>query len=288
MDPTVRAIVEGARRFSAIDMSKAEYRRAELARIIHEAMATVDALIVPTAPTVYTISEVLAEPLKLNSRLGVYTNFANLADLCALALPGGMRADELPAGITLLAPAWHDRALAQFGKRWQKHRFQNGHDTELGATSHGYVPSEEKRPDPPANTIRIAVVGAHLRGMPLNHQLTSRGAAFVEGTRTSMEYRIFALAGTKPPKPGLVRVAQGESGEAIEVELWDLPSGHFASFVVEIPAPLGIGSIKLADGRVVKGFICEPCGLIDAQDITSFAGWRAYLSSLQSADEVRK
>lgn len=282
IDPAVRSIVEGAARFSAIDMFKSEYRRAELTQLIDEAMAAVDALIVPTAPTVYTIEEVLAEPLLLNARLGVHTNFANFANLCALALPGGMRGDGLPAGITLLAPAWHDRALAEFGARWQSYRFERGYDTALGATTQGYVPSERNLSDPPAGAIRIAVVGAHLRGMPLNHQLTSRGASFVELTRTAKEYRLFALTDARPAKPALKRAAPGEAGESIEVELWDVPAGNLGSFIAEIPPPLGIGSIALTDGRAVKGFICEPYGLIEAQDITSFGGWRAYLSRQQS------
>jgi allophanate hydrolase len=288
IEPTVRGIMEGAVRFSAVDVFNAEYRRAELARSIAEAMASIDALLVPTAPTVYTIEEVLAEPLKLNARLGVYTNFANLADLCALALPAGMRGDGLPAGITLLAPAWHDHSLAEFGSRWQKRRFENGYDSVLGATKRSYAAAERDLSHPLAGTIRIAVVGAHLRGMPLNPQLTSRGASFVEATRTSSAYRLFALPGAKPAKPGLMRVAPDEGGACIEVELWDVPSGNLGSFTAEIPPPLGMGSIALSDGRTVKGFICEPYALIDAQDITSFGGWRAYLSSLEPEGEARK
>lgn len=282
IDPTVRSIVEGAARFSAIDTFKSEYRRADLTRLIDETMMTVDALVVPTAPTVYTIDEVLAQPFKLNARLGVHTNFANFADLCALALPGGMRADGLPAGITLLAPAWHDRALAKFGIHWQSYRFFKGYDTALGATRRGYATVQEIPGDSPAGSIRIAVVGAHLRGMPLNHQLTSRGAAFVQVARTAPEYRLFALANSLPPKPALVRVAPGESGESIEVELWDVPTGNLGSFIAEIPPPLGIGSVALSDGRAVKGFICEPCGIAGARDITLFGGWRDYVSTMQS------
>lgn len=278
IDPTVRSIIEGAARFSAVDTFNSEYRRAELARQINEVMGTVDALIVPTVPTVYTIQEVLAEPLKLNARLGVHTNFANFADMSALALPAGMRADGLPAGITLLAPAWHDHALANFGTQWQSYRFERGYDAALGATGRRYSAPKKSPCHQPAGTIRIAVVGAHLRGMPLNHQLTSRGASFVEATRTAAQYRLFALADSVPPKPALVRSAPGEAGESIEVELWDVPSGNLGSFTAEIPPPLGIGSVTLADGRVVKGFICEPCGIAGAQDITSFGGWRAYVS----------
>ncbi len=279
--PVVRSIVEGAARFSATDTFKSEYRRAELTRLIDGVMGTLDALVVPTAPTVFTIEDVLADPITLNARLGIHTNFANFADLCALALPAGMRGDGLPAGITLLAPAWHDKALANFGLRWQSYRNEKEGETTLGATTRSYVATGKIVGDAAGNTIRLAVVGAHLQGMPLNHQLTSRGAAFVEATWTASEYRLFALANSAPAKPALVRVSPGEMGEAIAVELWDVPAGNLGSFTAEIPPPLGIGTIRLMDGRVVKGFICEPCGLIGADDITLFGGWRAYLASLQ-------
>ena len=279
--PVVRSIVEGAARFSATDTFKSEYRRAELTRLIDGVMATLDALVVPTAPTVFTIEEVLADPMTLNARLGIHTNFANFADLCALALPAGMRGDGLPAGITLLAPAWHDKALANFGFRWQSYRNENEGNATLGATNRSYVAPEKTVGEIASNTIRLAVVGAHLQGMPLNHQLTSRGAVFVEATTTASEYRLFALANSLPAKPGLLHLATGEGGEPIAVELWDIPSGSFGSFTAEVPPPLGIGSITLIDGRVVKGFICEPYGLTGARDITMFGGWRAYLASPQ-------
>ena len=286
--PVVRSIVEGAAKFSATDTFKAEYRRAKLTRLIDETMYSVDALVVPTTPTVFTIAEMNADPFVLNARLGAHTNFANFADLCALALPAGMRADGLPAGITLLAPAWHDRALANFGLRWQ---YQSGMDaskvstTTLGATGRSlpaYSTKENLLPSSSKYSVPIAVVGAHLRGMPLNHQLTSRGARFLEATTTTSNYRLFALANSTPPKPGLTRVQAGETGASIAVELWEIPRGKFGSFVAEVPAPLGIGSVTLVDGRVVKGFICEPCGIHGARDITAFGGWRAYLASLQT------
>ena len=273
INPVVRGIVEQAANYSALDAFKAEYRRAELTRRIHQALEGFDALVVPTSPSIYTIAQLQADPVTLNSRLGVYTNFANLADLSALAVPAGMRADGLPSGITLIGLAWQDRALAQFGKRWQARR-----GLPLGATGEPLPPVA---PDnaPPADTVRVAVVGAHLTGMPLNHQLTSRHAAFVEKTSTAGDYRLYALANTTPPKPGLVK---SDSGAPIEVELWDVPVTAFGAFVAEIPAPLGIGTLELADGRLVKGFICEPRGLEGAQDITAFGGWRAYLASLNA------
>lgn len=274
INPVVRGIVEQAANYSALDAFKAEYRRAELTRQIHRALEGFDALVVPTSPSIYTIAQLEADPVTLNSRLGVYTNFANLADLSALAVPAGMRADGLPSGITLIGLAWQDRALAQFGRQWQTRR-----GLPLGATGLP-LPAQAAQSVPSADVVRVAVVGAHLTGMPLNHQLTSRHAVFVEKTTTAGDYRLFALANTTPPKPGLVKM---DSGAAIEVELWDVPVTAFGAFVAEIPAPLGIGTLELADGRLVKGFICEPRGLDGARDITTFGGWRAYLASLNAA-----
>jgi allophanate hydrolase len=268
--PVVRGIVEGAGKFSAADAFRFEYRRAELARAVQMAMTDFDALMVPTAVIAPTIEEVLTDPLGPNSRLGTYTNFANFADLCALSLPAGMRVDGIPFGVTFLAPAWHDRKLSALGRRWCRLR-----DSKL--------PEDDALARPAApNSVRLAVVGAHLTGMPLNHQLVSRGASFVERTTTSANYRLHAIPGTVPPKPGLERLATGRTGNAIEVELWDLPLGLFGSFVAEVPPPLGIGSVELADGRVVKGFLCEAFALENARDITAFGGWRSYLASLSA------
>ncbi|OZI29128.1 allophanate hydrolase [Bordetella genomosp. 1] len=274
IDPVVRGIVEQAAQFDATQTFQAEYRRAELTRRIQQALEGYDALVVPTAPSIYTIDALREEPVTLNARLGTYTNFANFADLAALALPAGMRADGLPAGITLIGGAWQDHALAAFGARWQAARA-----LPLGATGRTLPASAHDAASavaPAANTIRVAVVGAHLTGMPLNHQLTSRNARLVEATHTASDYRLYALANTTPPKPGLVRSAEGAP---IIVELWDVPGALFGSFVAEIPAPLGIGTLELADGRLVKGFICEPRGLEGARDITSFGGWRAFLAA---------
>jgi len=272
INPVVRQIASGAARFSAVDAFKAEYRRAELARAIERILSEVDALVVPTTPTIYTIAAVQNDPLTLNTRLGTYTNFTNLADLAALALPADFRSDGLPAGITLIARAGRDHALAAFGKRWQR-----ATALPLGATglTDGQGGGAEQTVGP-EGFVRIAVVGAHLTGLPLNPQLTTRGARLVERCRTAACYRLFALPNTTPPKPGLAR---HERGQSIEVELWDLPEAAVGSFVAEIPAPLGIGTLELADGRTVKGFICEQYALEGAQDITEYGGWRAYLAA---------
>lgn len=273
MDPTVRGIVESGVRFSACDAWRAEYARAELARHIQTQLAGFDALVVPTSPTIHTLEEMKAEPVRYNSHFGYYTNFTNLADLCALALPADFRDDGLPAGITLIAPAWRDGALARFGALWQQ-----AVTLPLGATNKALpAPQPALRSE---EHVRLAVVGAHLRGMPLNFQLTTRDAVFVEETTTDARYRLFALANTTPPKPGLARMAEGAP---IAVELWDIPLARFGEFVAEIPAPLGIGTLTLADGRQVKGFICEPQALADATDITSWGGWKAWLARHQTA-----
>lgn len=271
MDPVVRGIIEGGMHYSAGDAFRAEYRRAELAAQINQALTAVDALVVPTSPTIRRISEIAREPVLYNSQLGTYTNFANLADLCALAIPGTLRSDGLPAGITLLARAWADLGLVDLGRR-----FQNQSSLPLGAT--GRPATTQSGPGHARDGVTLAVVGAHLSGMPLNWQLTTRGAVFMESTTTASQYRLYALPDSTPPKPALLR---GDHGVAIAVELWQIPVNQFGSFVAGIPAPLGIGTVVLADGREVKGFICEAAGLAGARDITAFGGWRAYVSQLQ-------
>lgn len=266
--PVVRGIIEGGARPSAADAFRAEYRRAALARRIAETLARGDALLVPTTPSIYARAEMEADPVRLNARLGTYTNFTNLADLSALALPGGFRADGLPAGVTVIAPAWRDDALAEFGARWEA-----ALALPRGATGRPYA--EAVAPSP-RGLVRLAVVGAHLTGMPLNRQLASRGARRVAETRTAPTYRLYALANTTPPKPGLVRA---EGGASIVVEVWELSEEAFGSFTAEVPAPLGIGNVVLEDGSTVKGFICEPAGLAGAEDITAHGGWKAYLGS---------
>jgi allophanate hydrolase len=270
MDPVVYGIVSSGLKYTAVEAYQAEYLRAELTRQIQQTLAQFDALVVPTSPTIHTLAEMQQEPVHYNSQFGTYTNFTNLADLSALALPAPFRADGLPAGITLIAPAWQDRALAGFGLRWQQQMA-----LPLGATGKAQ-PAQQGALPVSADHVRVAVVGAHLTGMPLNFQLTTRQAVLVEETQTASNYRLFALLDGPIKKPGLLR---GESGAAITVELWDIPLARFGEFVAEIPAPLGIGSLTLADGRIVKGFICEPAVLSQALEITEFGGWRNWLAS---------
>lgn len=272
MNPVVRGIIEKAENFSATDAFQAEYQRVELVREIQSRMSSVDALLVPTAPRHPTIKQVEVDPVAVNSHLGTFTNFVNLADCSALALPAVMRADGLPFGITLIAPAWQDAALATFGKKWHGQT-----QLTLGATQKS-IPVLNEKNSTPAGYVRLAVVGAHLTGMPLNVQLQERKAIFVESTFTAKNYRLFALPNTTPPKPGLIRT--DEEGAEIIVELWDVPLKDFGSFVALIPAPLGIGTLSLCDGREVKGFICEGAAVKGATDITQFGGWRSYIKSL--------
>jgi allophanate hydrolase len=271
--PVVREVVEEGRRYSALDAFRGAYRLEELRRATAPVWQDIDFLLVPTAPTLPTLAAMLAEPVARNSELGLYTNFVNLLDLCALALPAALRDDGLPFGVTLIAPAFAENALLEFGARWQART-----GLALGATGRALPALTDAAPGLPPPVApgwqRVAVVGAHLSGMPLNGELTSRNAVRVAETLTAPRYRLHALAGTRPPKPGLERVAAG--GAAIALELWDMPAAAFASFVAGIPAPLGIGTLELADGGQVKGFICEPCGLAGATDISSYGGWRAY------------
>lgn len=268
IDPTVLTIVEGGYQYTAVEAFQAEYQRQDLARTIQSTLEQFDALIVPTTATIHRIATVIQDPINKNADLGHYTNFTNLADLSALALAAGFRKDGLPFGISLIANAWHDQALLAFGKRWQA-----AVDLPLGATQHQLSLTSLPLPPSSPHHIRIAVVGAHLSGMPLNGQLTARQAVLVETTETAAHYELFALKASTPAKPGLSRVA---TGQHIKVELWDIPTARFGEFVAEVPPPLGIGNIELADGRWVKGFICEAYGLEGAENISHFGGWRAY------------
>ena len=234
-------------------------------------MPSLDAIVLPTAPTAYSTAQVLANPIELNSRLGTYTNFVNLLDLCGLALPAAMRADGIPFGITLLAPAGHDAQLAGIGRAFHA-------DTKLKMGSKGLTqpPLAVLPAGAAGDEITIAVVGAHLSGMALNGELQVLGGRLLEATATAPDYKLYALD-TTPPKPGMLRVDAG-AGSSIKLELWALSAAAFGKFVAAIPPPLGIGTIRLADGRGVKGFMVEPAAINGARDISSFGGWRAFMA----------
>ncbi len=272
MDPTVRGIIGGAAKFTAVDAYLAQYQLEALRHQTQAVWEAADVLLLPTTGTTYTRAAVEADPVRLNSNLGYYTNFVNLLDMAAVALPSGFRTSGLPFGVSLLGPAGTDTALLAVADRLHRH---------LGQTL-GDLPTliEQTKPlaplDTPPGCVLLAVVGAHLTGQPLNKQLTERGARRVETTRTAPGYKLYALANTTPPKPGLVR-SPGFDGPGIEVEVWAMPTAHFGSFVAAIPAPLGIGSVELADGSVISGFVCEPFAVETAAEITEYGGWRAYL-----------
>ncbi len=269
--PVIRRIVGEAARYSATDAFEAAYRLATLRRASEAAWASCDALLLPTAGTIYTRAEVAADPLGPNTRLGRYTNFVNLLDLAAIAVPSAFRPDGLPFGVTFVAPAGTDRWLCDLGAAWQQ-----ATALPLGATGAPLAPpSPAHRPLGP-DEVAVAVVGAHLAGLPLNHQLTERGARLLRTGRTTAAYRLYALPGTTPAKPGLVRTGDGVP---IEVEVWGMPADRFGSFVAGIPAPLGIGTVALEDGTHVQGFVCEAYAIADATDISHHGGWRAYLAS---------
>ena len=274
--PVTRRIYGGAKTLSAADAFNGLYALQALKKKLAPVIASVDLFCVPTVPRHFTVAELEAEPIRENSRLGTYTNFVNLLDMCGIAIPTGRRSDGLPASVTLLAAAARDGMVATLAR--DIHRASG---VTLGAT--GWP---QREPAAPAgrsegrDPIDIVVVGAHLSGMPLNHQLTSLNGSFSRTTKTAAAYRLYALANTVPPKPGLVRVEQ--DGGEIEVEVWKLKPAAFGQFVASIPAPLGIGTIQLADGTSAKGFIAEPLALVGATDITDYGGWRAYCSAAQT------
>jgi allophanate hydrolase len=248
--PVTRKVIEKGATYSAADAFRAAYRLQALRREAQAAWDEVELIATPTVPTIYTLAEVEADPVYANSRLGLYTNFVNLFDLSALALPAGFRADGLPFGITLLAPAFRDAALCALGERLQ----------------------------PAARSVRLAVCGAHMSGLPLNAELVERGARLVRRTRSAARYRLFALEAFSPPRPGMLRPdGQDVGAGAIEIEIWEMPPAGFGDFVARVPAPLCIGSVETEDGEQVRGFLCEAHATAGARDITRLGGWRAYL-----------
>ena len=269
--PVTREITAPGARLTAADTFASLYRLQALRRVADRTFANFDAMVLPTAPTAYSTAQVLANPIELNSKLGTYTNFVNLLDLCGLALPAAMRADGIPFGITLLAPAGHDAQLAGIGRVFHA-------DTKLtmGSRSRTHPPLAALAAGASGDEIAIAVVGAHLSGMALNAELRVLGGRLIEATTTAADYKLYALD-TTPPKPGMLRVDTG-AGHSIKLELWALSAAAFGKFVAAIPPPLGIGTIRLADGRSVKGFMVEPVAIDGARDISSFGGWRAFMA----------
>jgi allophanate hydrolase len=268
--PVIRAVLEKAPGTTAVDAFRAQYRLQALKAICDKLMAEVDCVLTPAYPRPVTLAELHAEPVARNSDLGYYTNFMNMLDYAAVAVPAGFMANGLPWGVTLFGRAFTDQyllSLAAALQRLQQLPLAGERSLEPGA------PATSARND----RARLVVCGAHLDGLPLNWQLKQRGGRLLEATHSSADYQLHALAGGPPFRPGMLRVAEG--GVAIAVEVWELPSSELGSFLTGIPAPLGLGKVQLADGSWESGFICEPYGLAGAVDISHFGGWKAYLQS---------
>jgi allophanate hydrolase len=280
MDPTVSKIILGAKNYSAIDAFQATYKLEGLRRFTSAVWADIDLLVLPTAPRTYTIAEVEADPIALNSTLGTYTNFVNLLDLAAVAVPAGFRPDGLPFGVTLIAPAYTDNALLTAADRLHRAYAPILGNSAVSGKARKLTDTPALKPmATPPGCLLMAVVGAHLTGQPLNWQLTQRKGRLVRTCRTHPDYKFYALANTTPAKPGLVRVPNFE-GPGIEVEVWALPEDTVGSFVAGVPQPLGIGQLRLEDGSLVMGFIAEPAATEGATEITHLGGWRNYLATL--------
>ena len=262
--PTVRAIVQDGVAVTGVETFKGLYALEAHRRAAEAIWDAVDVMLLPTTPTIYRLKEVLAEPIALNANLGLYTNFVNLLDMSALAVPAGFRENGTGFGVTLIGPAFADRALLALAERY------------LETFPMADTPPLDLTPRKPG--VKLAVVGAHLAGMPLHWQLTSREARLVSATRTAPSYKLYAMAETTPPKPALIHV--GDGGSSILVEVYELDFEAFGSFTAEVPAPLAIGTVTLEDGTSVKGFVAEPRALNGATDITALGGWRAYIASL--------
>ena len=270
--PVTREIIDASRRWLAADAYAALYRLKELKRVTDANWARVDCIVTPTAPRHYRISELEAQPIELNSNLGYYTNFMNLLDYAATAVPTGFQSDGMPFGATIFAPAHNDVPLLRLAAKLQRACVSNAGATNVPLPAAERFDLTGQR----SGQVRVAVCGAHMSGLPLNHQLTSRGARLIAKTSSAAAYRLYALPGGPPYRPGMIHDG---NGAAIEVEVWELPESEFGSFVAGIPSPLGIGTIELADGTTVQGFVCESYAVSGATDITAFGGWRAYLAA---------
>ena len=273
LHPVTREITGNAAKYSAADTFAALYRLKALQGVAGQVWRDMDCFVTPTAGRHYRIDEVQADPVRLNTNLGYYTNFMNLLDLSAVAVPAGFYAGGMPFGVTLAAPAFQDAPLLKLAAR-----LHAGEGATMGATGNA-PPASPAMPAFPSGQVRLAVCGAHLSGLPLNWQLTQRGARLVAHVSSAPDYRLYALPGGPPHRPGMVRVAPG-AGAAIAMEVWEMPACAFGSFVAGIPAPLGMGSVTLADGSSVQGFVCEAYAAQGAKDITGSGGWRQYLATL--------
>lgn len=267
--PVTRQIIGNAERLSAADAFRGMYRLKELVRRAEDMLGDADLICAPSIPTFYSCAQLDADPVTPNSNLGTYTNFVNLMDMCALAVPTPARSDGRPGSVTLIAASGKDSLLAEVAECLE----MAGART-LGAT--GWARPERTAPVAAVGRTTIAVCGAHMEGLPLNKDLTALGATFVRAAETAPVYRFFALSGGPPKRPGLIR--SSSDGTSIAVELWSLPTENLGAFMETIPAPLGLGRVQLSDGTEEIGFLCETTGIIGAEDISDLGTWRAYLA----------
>ena len=277
LHPVTQQIIEAGKQPTAAAAFQSEYKLKELERLSESVWSQVDMILTPTAGTIYSLRDIDADPIRLNTNLGLYTNFMNLFDLSGVAVPAGFRTDGMPFGVTLVGPRAAEHALLDIAGRLHRSSV-----TTLGATD-AALPARAARPAPSSPTalkegyVTMAVCGAHMEGLPLNHQLRDRGGYFLRSARTAAHYRLFALPGGPPQRPGLIRV--NADGQAIELEIWALPTDQVGSFIAGIPTPLGVGKIELDSGTLVSGFICEGYAAEGAADISSYGGWRPYLKA---------
>jgi allophanate hydrolase len=271
--PVTRTIIEGSRSISAVEAFKAQYHLMELKRKSEAVWSEVDVIMTPTAGTIYEVRQIDEDPLGTNGNLGYYTNFVNLLDLAAVALPGGFRGDGLPFGVTVIGRRSTDRALLGLSSS-----LHGGLVDTLGALNLPLPQPPEHFDFASEDFTPIVVCGAHMEGLPLNHQLRERGGYLLRKSRTAARYRLYALPDGPPQRPGLVRVSTG--GAPIEVEVWAIRTSDFGSLVQGVPSPLGIGKIELEGGEIVSGFLCESFAIANAADITAAGGWRAHLTNL--------
>jgi len=271
LHPVTRRVIEKAERFSAADAFRGFYRLRALQRRAMPLVESVDLLCVPSMPTFYTVAELEANPLEPNARLGTYTNFVNLLNLCGITVPTKARSDGRPGSVTLLARADRDGHIAAIASALQRRC-----DVTPGATGWPIPKAATLEPTPGPEEIALAVVGAHMSGLPLNHELTRLGARYLYTTKTTPTYRLYRLPGGPPFRPGLL---SDESGSAIALEVWAMPTNRFGDFIRGVPKPLGIGTLTLENGTEVKGFLCESSATAEAEDVTNYGGWRAYLNT---------
>ncbi len=273
MDPTVGAIIDSAKNYTATDVFEGIYRQHSLQKIAQRMWADFDIMLLPTAPRIVTKQEVVEQPIAANSLLGAYTNFVNLLDMAACAVPAGFAPDGLPFGVTFIAPASTDKDLAALAGR-----FHDALDEAIGAARTDKLASKADDNTPSHGRVLLAVVGAHLKGFPLHWQLEQEHAVLRSTTRTAPDYRLFALPNATPPKPGLVR-EQGFKGNGLEVEVYELDVAGFGRFVASVPQPMSIGRITLEDGQEVCGFLCSEAVARSGTDITETGGWRYYMQT---------